>query len=165
MRVDQRVEQLFEVMNAVMATSASCRRARLSNTTYKVGKGARRSFFGNNLDDCSDRMFWRDFCDRTRSAYDHGSMSSPLPPSRRNKLLAIGDRFCGNNSPSSRRRVVIGKSASQGIQTMSTPPPSRRPCLLALHERFHAHFRSMCFSLASLRPLTKLGKALMAAGG
>ncbi|CAM9754681.1 unnamed protein product [Ectocarpus sp. 6 AP-2014] len=36
LRVDQRVEQLFEVMNAVMATSASCRRARLSNTTYKV---------------------------------------------------------------------------------------------------------------------------------
>lgn len=37
LRVDQRVEQLFEVMNAVMGTSASCRRARLSNKTYKVG--------------------------------------------------------------------------------------------------------------------------------
>lgn len=37
LRVDQRVEQLFEVMNAVMATSASCRRATLSNKTYKVG--------------------------------------------------------------------------------------------------------------------------------
>lgn len=36
LRVDQRVEQLFEVMNVVMATSASCRRARLSNKTYKV---------------------------------------------------------------------------------------------------------------------------------
>eukprot|EP00903_Cladosiphon_okamuranus_P011333 g10683.t1 len=36
LRVDQRVEQLFEVMNAVMATSASCRRAGLSSKTYKV---------------------------------------------------------------------------------------------------------------------------------
>eukprot|EP00752_Nemacystus_decipiens_P003549 g3275.t1 len=36
LRVDQRVEQLFEVMNAVIETSASCRRARLSNKTYKV---------------------------------------------------------------------------------------------------------------------------------
>lgn len=36
--MDQRVEQLFEVMNAIMATSASCRRARLANKTYKVRK-------------------------------------------------------------------------------------------------------------------------------
>ncbi|CAM9163788.1 unnamed protein product, partial [Hapterophycus canaliculatus] len=36
LRVDQRVEQLFEVMNAVMAKSASCSRARLRNKTYKV---------------------------------------------------------------------------------------------------------------------------------
>lgn len=39
LRVDQRVEQLFEVMNAVMGTSASCRRAGLTNKTYKVGGG------------------------------------------------------------------------------------------------------------------------------
>lgn len=36
LRVDERVEQLFEVMNAVMYKSAACRRARLSNKTYKV---------------------------------------------------------------------------------------------------------------------------------
>lgn len=36
--MDQRVEQLFEVMNAIMSTSASCRRARLANKTYKVSR-------------------------------------------------------------------------------------------------------------------------------
>lgn len=36
LRLDERVEQLFEVMNAVMATSANCRRARLATKTYKV---------------------------------------------------------------------------------------------------------------------------------
>lgn len=38
LRVDERVEQLFEVMNAVMSSSASCRRAKLSNKTYKVSR-------------------------------------------------------------------------------------------------------------------------------
>lgn len=36
LRLDERVEQLFEVMNAVMARSAACRRSRLANKTYKV---------------------------------------------------------------------------------------------------------------------------------
>lgn len=36
LRVDERVEQLLEVMNAVMSKSAACRRSRLRNKTYKV---------------------------------------------------------------------------------------------------------------------------------
>ena len=34
--MDERVEQLFEVMNAVMAASPGCRRARLTNKTYQA---------------------------------------------------------------------------------------------------------------------------------
>lgn len=36
LRLDERVEQLFEAMNAVMSRSPACRRARLALKTFKV---------------------------------------------------------------------------------------------------------------------------------
>lgn len=83
LRVDQRVEQLFEVMNAVMATSASCRRARLSNKTYKVRKRRRYGTIRYSMGD------WIIFETTTCGCWSFADRSGCLLLGLRNQLLRL----------------------------------------------------------------------------